>query len=141
MKKQFNIRINMKDQLWSEIFIFSEYENSKVYQDMLNEKNYLNDALTFFTGNFIFQQDGARTHTTPDSIDSISNVCDLIINWPPNSPDLNPIEMIWSLMDKTIGFFNPQNETELIDAIKYAWNAIKLDTINNLCNSFTRRCF
>lgn len=124
-----------------EIFIFSEYENSKVYQDMLNEKNYLNDALTFFTGNFIFQQDGARTHTTPDSIDSISNVCDLIINWPPNSPDLNPIEMIWSLMDKTIGFFNPQNETELIDAIKYAWNAIKLDTINNLCNSFTRRCF
>ena len=30
-----------------EIFIFSEYENSKVYQDMLNEKNRLYD--NYFT--------------------------------------------------------------------------------------------
>lgn len=33
-------------------------------------------------------------------------------------------------MDKIIEFYNPQKEKELIDAIKYAWNAITLETIN-----------
>lgn len=94
------------------------------------KKQFKVEIVDLFSGNFIFQQDGAQTHTTADSIDSVSNVCDLIINRLPNFPDLNSIEMVWVLIDKIIEFYNPQKERELIDAIKYAWNAITLETIN-----------
>lgn len=66
----------------------------------------------------------------PASVDSISNVCYLIINWPANSPDLNVIEMVWSIMDKIITFYNPTTKEELKEAIHYAWNSIKMETIN-----------
>lgn len=44
-------------------------------------------------------------------------------------------------MEKTINFYSPQNKEELKDAIKYAWNAISIETINKLYDSFIRRCF
>ena len=93
----------------SEVFIYDEYENTKSYIDMLYEK-YLNDAITFFGGNFTFQQDGASPHVPPASVDSISNVCYLIINWPANSPDLNVIEMVWSIMVKSLRFIIQQQK-------------------------------
>lgn len=123
------------------IFIYDTTENKENYTDMLYEKSYLLDALTFFEGDFLFQQDGATPHTAKYTMDSISEICDVMINWPPNSPDLNIIEMIWSLMEKTINFYSPQNKEELKDAIKYAWNAISIETINKLYDSFIRKCF
>jgi hypothetical protein len=44
--------------------------------------------------NWIFQQDGAPCHTAQEPIDSIEENCDLICDWPANSPDLNPIELL-----------------------------------------------
>mgnify|MGYP001100694677 CR=1 FL=1 len=95
-------------------------ENSQKYVEMLNEESYLLDAQTNFEGNFAFQQDGARLHTAKVSIESITKVCDLVTNWPPNSPDINVIEMVWAVMDDIISFYHPTNKSELIDAIKIA---------------------
>lgn len=44
-------------------------------------------------------------------------------------------------MGKVIYFYAPQSKEELIQAVKYAWDSIFIDTINKLCNSFYRRCF
>lgn len=123
------------------IYIYDSTENAKNYQEMLIDNSFLEDAETFYNGDFAFQQDGARPHTAKTSIETITDVCDLVANWPPNSPDLNVIEMIWSIMDDIISFYHPNNKEELIDSIKCAWNSIKLETINNLCRSFARRCY
>ena len=91
------------------IFIYETTENKENYTDMLYEKHYLLDALTFFEGNFLFQQDGATPHTAKYTVDSMNKVCDVMINWLPNSPDLNIIEIIWFHMEKTINFYKKYN--------------------------------
>lgn len=124
-----------------DIYIYESTENSEKYVEMLIDNSYLADALTFFDGEFAFQQDGARPHTAKVSIESITNICDLVTNWPPNSPDLNVIEMVWSLMENVISFYHPANKEELIEAINIAWNSIEFETINKLCSSFVGRCY
>ena len=131
------IGINYK----SSLFIFDETENFQNYTEMLDEKCFLLDALTFYENDFAFQQDGAPSHTSHYTMDTLSKICDILINWPPNSPDLNCIEMMWSLMDDQIAFYHPTNREELIEAVKLAWNNIKMETVNKLCGSFLRRCF
>ena len=60
-------------------------------------------------GHFIFQQDGARAHTTKYTIAYPKvNVPEFIKpeNWPPNSPDLNPVDYsIWENI-KGLGMCN-----------------------------------
>jgi len=44
--------------------------------------------------NFTFQQDGAKPHTSKATIEAIKSMGFSLIgpdNWPPNSPDLNPL--------------------------------------------------
>ena len=46
--------------------------------------------------NILFQQDNTACHTSYDSKAAIKILFDKnIINWPPNSPDLSPIEDVW----------------------------------------------
>ena len=56
----------------------------------------------FFADNFIFQQNGAPAHTARQSQEFLqANTPDFIgkDEWPPNSPDLNPLDYcVWGLM-------------------------------------------
>lgn len=42
----------------------------------------------------------------------------LIQNWPANSPDLNPIENVWSWIKNEVSQYNPMNVTELEKALR-----------------------
>lgn len=123
------------------LYILDATENSEIYQNIIIDNSYLIDAMTFYEGNFAFQQDGASPHMTHSSIDAISNVTNLLINWPPNSPDLNVIEMLWSIVERYLNFIHPNNEEELKNALKMAWESISIDIINKLCESFIKRCY
>lgn len=74
-------------------------------------------------------------------MDTLLKICDNYIIWPPNSPVLNCIEMMWSLIDDQISFYHPTNREELIEAFKLSWNNIKMETVYKLCGSFLCRCF
>lgn len=124
-----------------DVFIFDETEKSENYCSMLEDNSYLLDAVTFYQGNFALQQDGARTHTAGYTMNYLIQKCDVIINWPTNSPDLNVIEMIWSLMKNIVAFYHPTNLQELIEAVQIAWRQISMETVNKLFDSFIKRCF
>jgi len=47
---------------------------------------------------FIFQQDNARVHTARIVRDFFDESNITVLEWPANSPDLNPIENIWSYL-------------------------------------------
>ena len=60
-------------------------------------------------GDFIFQQDGARSHTSKYTIADLDTKlptnADFLLpeDWPPHSPDLNPIDyVIWSSLAKKV---------------------------------------
>lgn len=51
----------------------------------------------------ISQQDGAKIHTAKKTIKFFEDYgIDLIRDWPPYSPDLNPIEHFWGLLQKRL---------------------------------------
>ena len=64
----------------------------------------------------------------------------VVMKWPPQSPDLNLIEMCWIDIDKQIKLKKPKNKDQLFKIIKEAWANISVERCNNLVKSMKRRC-
>ena len=89
----------------------------------------------------IFQQDGARAHTSAVSRAWLTkSVPNYITNWPPNSPDLSPIENLWSILSNDV-YKDPEPKTvdQLKRRLRNAWNSISVETLDNLVKSLPRR--
>ena len=56
------------------------------------------NMLLLYPDGFIFQQDNAPLHKARYTDKWFKQKCIEVIEWPPLSPDLNPIENIWGLM-------------------------------------------
>ncbi|XP_065642782.1 uncharacterized protein LOC136074396 [Hydra vulgaris] len=66
-----------------------------------------------------FQHDGAPCHGTKAVKDWLrSENIPLLEPWPGNSPDLNIIENVWTLMKQKIAAHSPSSEDDLINWIK-----------------------
>ena len=48
---------------------------------------------------------------------------------PPKSPDMNPIEHIWSILKSGIESKMPQTREELLTVLEEMWNSISMETI------------
>ena len=97
----------------------------------------------FRSWKIFFEQDGAKMHTKNEVLNYISSRCNLVCGWPANSPDLSPIEMMWSIIKFRISNYpndlKPKNKVELIEAIQKEWRSIDAITVNNLVKSFKYR--
>jgi hypothetical protein len=62
---------------------------------------------------WIFQQDGAPCHTSQMVFEWIEANCDLLSDWPPNSPYLSPIELLWTILKHVVTVFRPEIVAEL----------------------------
>ena len=91
--------------------------------------------------NIWFQQDNAPIHKSNYTMEALQNLPFDLLNWPPYSPDLNPIENIWSILVYKIytkkKFY--RNTDELKESILEAWEEIDLQTLQNLVDSMEDR--
>ncbi len=62
------------------------------------------------------------------------------MDWPSNSPDLNPIKNIWQIMKNNVEKWMPQNIDKLTRFLVKEWEAIPQETVNNLVVSMKNRC-
>src|SRR6218665_1073094 len=88
----------------------------------------------------VFQQDGARAHTPPVSRALLNeNIPNYIENWPPNSPDLSPIENLWSILSSSV-YKDPEPMTpaQLKRHLRKAWNSISVENLHNLIEPLPR---
>jgi len=91
----------------------------------------------------MFQQDGARAHTSKATIAWLdTNIKHYILpeDWPPNSLDLSPIENVWSIMATAVyADPEPQSLQALKHRLRKAWKSISLSTLQNLIGSMPNR--
>jgi transposase len=97
----------------------------------------------------VFMQDNAPVHTAIVVKEWLQEMAIESINWPPYSPDLNPIEHAWMRLKETIYQLDPHIESyrgtkEEIrryfkGLIEQAWIEISQDYFNNLIESMPRR--
>lgn len=124
----------------SDLIFVEKSMNQEFYQQNIINSNIIPSAINTIGEDFIFQQDGATSHTTDLSIASIRRISRIMLIWPPNSPDMNIIEMIWAIIKFRVDQAKPQNIGELKAVINDVWNKLDMKTINGLVDDFPRRC-
>ena len=46
------------------------------------------------------------------------------MTWPPQSPDLNPIEMVWDELDRRVKEKQPTNAQQMWELLQDCWKSI-----------------
>ncbi len=118
-------------------FVIGTMDTCAYLQTLENFKNDIDRLNKKFNLNLMFQQDGASCHTSAGSLGYINKNLNLIENWPGNSPDLSPIEFVWSLMAQQLEGYSFKNLDELKIKIIYFWNRIPEEA----CQNYFNNCF
>lgn len=88
---------------------------------------------------YIFQQDGASSHTAKATQNWFQHKEINVLDWPSSSPDLNPIESLWGIMKRKLRD-NPQRTVDgLKENIKEIWHSITTKECQDLINSMPNR--
>ena len=117
--------------------------NSRDYLRILSDQVHPMVRELFPDGDAFFQDDNAPIHTArivKQWYDEHSDELEHLI-WPPQSPDLNIIEPLWSILEVQLRsrFPPPSSLKELEAVLTEEWAKIPLKTIENLYESIPRR--
>ena len=78
--------------------------------------------------------DNLASHKTSAAVAAVERVGAQMIYLPPYSPDLNPIENIFSKLKQLIRGLRPRNWESIVEAVKYALQHVTCDDLQNAFN-------
>ena len=103
--------------------------------------------------NLVFQQDNARPHTAHKTNEWLTEMAEefgfTVMDWPPNSPDLNPIENLWAILKANLVQRYPDTKylrgrpdtvrSVLKSRLTEIWWGIGPEVLNGLIDSMPHR--
>ncbi len=102
-----------------------------VYQYILEHFMLPSVDQLFKDADFIFQQDLAPAHTAKSTQRWLNDHGVSVLDWPANSPDLNPIENLWGIVKRKMRNKRPKNADELKATVKETWASYHLSSATN----------
>lgn len=114
--------------------------NSIKYIQLLTDNEIFIDLYKNFQNNYIFQQDNAPCHVSRYSKSVLNDCVPAMIDWPPKSPDLSPIEQVWNFLKGKMVGLTFSNADLLFQRLSQEWDAIPPEMIHNYYESFRARC-
>ena len=107
-----------------------------VYDSVLSGFYFMHDA----SHELLLMEDGAPVHRgkLPELWRQAHGIQKL--QWPANSPDLNPIENLWKIMkDKVRYYKKPSNKEEMSALIQVIWDDVSLEQLQRLIQTMPKR--
>ena len=89
--------------------------------------------------NWVLQENNSPVHTGKAVKRWKSDFVHLRIYWPPNSPDLAPIENLWAVLKRRLLVQHPKTVDQLKQSIQDIWESFDPDFLRPLCCSMPRR--
>lgn len=118
--------------------------NQQYYKDEVLKKFLLPEAKKIYGDDYYcFQQDSAPAHAAKSVQDWCkANLPDFITKdeWPPSSPDLNPLDFcIWGYMLSHLSFKNINSIESFKKAILKVWDEMPMEVVRAACEDFDKR--
>ncbi|KAG1135289.1 hypothetical protein G6F38_012907 [Rhizopus arrhizus] len=85
---------------------------------------------------------GGKLHKSKSTMSWLQqNKVQYINDWPPNSPDLNPIEHVWHLLKLRLSLYErkARNIDELWERVDFEWNKLDKDVCRSYIDSMPNR--
>jgi transposase len=122
----------------SKLFVFLGHMTGSGYVKML-EDSFLPNSRQRFGDDLVFQQDNAPAHTSRAAKQLFHDRNITVLPWPSNSPDLNPIENIWSILKTNVAKRCPKTKSSLETIAVEEWAAIPQEFISSAISSVPKR--
>ncbi len=113
--------------------------NTAIYQEILEHFMLPSADKLYGDADFIFQQDLAPAHTAKGTKSWFNDHGVTVLDWPANSPDLNPIENLWGIVKRKMRDTRPNNADDTKAAIKATWASIPPQKCHKLITSMPRQ--
>jgi transposase len=120
------------------LFCFRQIMDAKYYTEILEMR--LPEVRSILKGKWRLQQDNDPKHTSRIAKEFLQKNVPTVMDWPSNSPDLNPIENLWAIVKRNVEKRKPKNLSELERFSVEEWNNIPDSLLISLVNSMKQRC-
>lgn len=116
--------------------------DADLYVQILEEE--LQQSLEYYSKtleDIIFQQDNDPKHTSKKAKKCLEELGFLVMKWPAQSADLNPIEHLWHLLKRRLGEYDypPSSIHQLWERVQVEWEKISAAECQSLIESMPRR--
>jgi transposase len=87
----------------------------------------------------IFQHDNARVHTAAIVTQWLQHRHTPVVDWPPCSPDLSPLENLWTDFKRRVWDRSPKTIADLPAAIRGAWKSFTNEEVSHYFSNVEQR--
>jgi hypothetical protein len=118
--------------------------DSKIYHSIMQNQLVPSIRDIFQGDDFVYMEDNDPKHTSHLCRNYLRTLADRhhfeIMDWPPQSPDLNPIELLWDHMKREVCKRCPTSADHLWDICQEVWSQIKPEVMDRLINRMPFIC-